>query len=1146
MDKSIVLSEIKKFLEGYNEDLKYLVNVETNSNSGIAKCIIHEPNKPSKIIEHHYQAFLYFKDFKENNVDFYNGHSSDYIENKKLKYGIKITKLKTGNQKKLVDGYCYKITSDKSFNNIVDFLSDGGVNPYEKIKDENGRFIKNVRGSYEFKNRHLFYSVSSNEQFLISNKARLYKGYEEYKDVHKLVFDIETTGLRYEISRMFSIGVRDNRGFETILEVDKMNDDESEKKLIQDFFFVIDYLKPAIISGYNSEMFDFEYILGRAKILNLDLINIPTSLDKNIQLQRRQGVSVKYGNTLDKYTATVMWGYSVIDILHAAKKTAAVNTELKETKLKYIAKHEKIAKPNRTYIAGEDNFIGKFYNENNVFLCNEKNEYLEIPDEFQEVGKKMYVLQTNKDNFTLDEYNKFKNTYLGENKKFVEWLRNETIDRKMNIFIGGKNLVRQYLLDDLWETEQVDELYNQSSFMLSKIVPTTYQRICTMGTAAIWNLLLTAWSYENDIAIPDSDEYEHFSGGLTRCYKSGYTEDIIKIDYASLYPMIQLTYDVFPIFDITAVMKKMLLYLTTTRNIYKKLASNSEINDEEIMLLKEIEPDVYNKHINKTITPEDESSFKIKQLPIKILNNSLYGALGSNISFNWSDNFCAGRITSIGRIQLRHTISWFEKFGCIPLYAVTDGINFKIPSTTKISVKDSIVIGNCNEEGKPDDMWKYGNSIGISALINKFNKEEMVGYMSVDDDGKSISCLNLARINFASLSLIKDKKTGEMKEKIKLTGNTIKSKVLPEYIEEFIDRGLELILHGKGKEFVDYYYDYVDDIRYMQIPLRKIASKSRIKSTIKSYLNRGNDKNGRKKGMQAHMELLIREKEQIGEELFQQHKNTLQLKKNEEDLTIEEKINLIKNYMPQEPELDSVVYLVNTGYLQSHGNSTIIIDKITGEEKFSSRLIKKEDLLNNPDLKGEYNYRKYLTSFNKRVSKIFVGFEPSIAKKIVVKINKKDELIKEMFTLDQLKLTNYDLDDLNDSMYLEQEELKFWNKTGYDPKLVWNGFKEHEDNRIYTENYVETLEYLNTVMIKDGREKIKSINDNHGKGDFILLKTNNIYDIGFNNGTYVQIIRKNIKVPKTKIELEIEKKKLEEEEKIKNLEITSLDQTMSI
>ena len=134
--------------------------------------------------------------------------------------------------------------------------------------------------------------------------------------------------------------------------------------------------------------------------------------------------------------------------------------------------------------------------------------------------------------------------------------------------MGGKKLVKQYLLDDLWETEQVDELYNQSSFMLAKIVPTTYQRVCTMGTASIWNLLMTAWSYENNLAIPHPDKADRFSGGLARCYKVGFTKRSKKIDYASLYPMIQLDNDVFPMFDITNVLKKLLLLKYVKNDIF--------------------------------------------------------------------------------------------------------------------------------------------------------------------------------------------------------------------------------------------------------------------------------------------------------------------------------------------------------------------------------------------------------------------------------------------------------------------------------------------------------------------------------------------------------------------------------------------------
>jgi len=120
---------------------------------------------------------------------------------------------------------------------------------------------------------------------------------------------------------MFAIGVRDNRGFETILEVEKRNDDEAEIKLIQDFFNLIDYIRPAVILGHNSEDFDFEFILGRAGILKMNLTEVPNGLKAGVNLKRRGNTSVKYGNTTDKYTATEMWGYSIIDTIHAAKRT---------------------------------------------------------------------------------------------------------------------------------------------------------------------------------------------------------------------------------------------------------------------------------------------------------------------------------------------------------------------------------------------------------------------------------------------------------------------------------------------------------------------------------------------------------------------------------------------------------------------------------------------------------------------------------------------------------------------------------------------------------------------------------------------------------------------------------------------------------
>ena len=50
------------------------------------------------------------------------------------------------------------------------------------------------------------------------------------------------------------------------------------------------------------------------------------------------------------------------------------------------------------------------------------------------------------------------------------------------------------------------------------------------------------------------------------------------------------------------------------------------------------------------------------------------------------------------------------------------------------------------------------------------------------------------------------------KGKIKLTGNSIKSKKMPIYIEKFLDKGIKLLLNGKGQEFVEWYYEYVQQI----------------------------------------------------------------------------------------------------------------------------------------------------------------------------------------------------------------------------------------------------------------------------------------------------------------------------------------------
>jgi len=1166
MQKEAIIKEISSFLEGHN-DLKYLVNVETYYHTNYADCIIHHPEKEPALKRIQYTPFVYLKNLEKNGIELFGGDINKRRDAEQ-KFEIKMENLATGKHPRLEDGFTIKVSSTKSYNAILEFLKQGGIDMWEKYEltrfkdikfplplpsfyneefhsdvvkllkqnnkdtkkddDKGGSKVDNKiealnfisKAYYEFagnvfkksvlkwandlcdfllklikneyKYKHLFYSIKPDEQFFISTGCRLYKGFEDYEDLHKLVFDIETTSLKWQNGRIFQIGVRDNRGFEEILEVKKENDDEEEKGLIIKFFNLVNHIKPAVIAGFNSEDFDFDFILGRAGILGINLSLIRTTLD-NTEYVDKDGVrrfsrrikkdetkksSVKFGGTTERYKATKMWGYSILDILHAVKKTAAVNSEIKSNKLKYICKFEKIAKPNRMYVDGE--FIHETWRENKVYIINpENNEYERVPLQYQDQAVHLYDLQLSQ----ADEETRknLRNSILSQmSPEAITWLKSKTVQYGKYKFIKGADIVRRYLLDDLWETDKVDSLYNQSSFLLAKIVPTSYQRVCTMGNAAVWNLIMTTWSYENGLAIPCPDKQEKFSGGLARCFKKGFSENITKIDFKGMYPSNQLHYGIFPTFDITGVIKKILLYLTTTRNEFKFLAGD------------------------KSPLPKDQrNKFKVKQLPIKILNNSLFGALGSGVAFNWSDNICAARITCTGRIQLRQAITYFKKYTFVPLLAVTDGINFSYPKFTLLDIEGNV----CREEPiSIEDAWVYESGgkkyTGVEAVVEKFNDLMDSPYIGVDLDGMWQSSLNLSRINYANLTEESiDEKTGKVvPPKIKLTGNTIKSKTMSEYIEDFIDKGLKLILMGKGDEFVEYYNEYLKKIYYKQIPLKKIATKKKLKNSISTYVNRGNDKTGKKKAKQAHMELLIQQRNQ---QVIAEYEKIY----GQDDSTLEEKYQKAAHMLPPEPEQDSYVYYVNIGTKPGHGDSAMIKNE-KGEDIIASQLISPKDLEENPEMTGDYNVGKYVASFNKRVSALLEGFAPEIRKQILI----KDPAKREYFGGDELKLKNFDADDYEESLVLEEKELEFWNRTGYNPELIWKGFKLPAENALEElDEYQEKIKTLNDKLKESNQNKVvKSVNDTLEKGDFVLIKNFRVYDLYHFNGLYLSCARKDL------------------------------------
>jgi len=414
----------------------------------------------------------------------------------------------------------------------------------------------------------------------------------------------------------------------------------------------------------------------------------------------------------------------------------------------------------------------------------------------------------------------------------------------------------------------------------------------------------------------------------------------------------------------------------------------------------------------KGIDKKKSLSYDRKQLPIKIFINAFFGSLSAPQVFPWGDIDMGEQITCTGRQYLRQMLKFFVKRGYTPLVCDTDGMNFSLPES---GVDDRIYIGKgLNWLVKEGKEYK-----GYDADVAEFNDTFMKGEMGLDCDGTWSSCINLARKNYATL---------EHNGKIKLTGNSIKSKKMPKYIELFLDKGIRLLLEGKGQEFIEYYYEYLQKIFDQKVPLVQIASKSKVKQTIDDYIKRSKQttKAGALMSRQAHMELAIRDglNVNLGDIIYYVNNGT---KASHGDV---QKVNKPKKGWAQE-QLDS--YYESYGTYPNNSWDSII--------QLNSYMLNPNDIENNPDMLGEYNIQRSIATFNKRVEPLLIVFKEEVRDGLLVK-NPEDRVF---FTKEQCELINgvpfeeKDQDDLDDHlMKMEEGEVEFWEKVGIDPNYIYN------------------------------------------------------------------------------------------------------------
>ena len=137
-------------------------------------------------------------------------------------------------------------------------------------------------------------------------------------------------------------------------------------------------------------------------------------------------------------------------------------------------------------------------------------------------------------------------------------------------------------------------------------------------------------------------------------------------------------------------------------------------------------------------------------------------------------------------------------------------------------------------------------------------------------------------------------------------------------------------------------------------------------------------------------------------------------------------------------------------------------------------MIPEKDIIDNPNVTGDYNVARYLSVFNKKVEPLLVVFHPDVRDGILI-TNPQD---REFFTKNQCELVNgFPLkeagqDNYEEVMTLSDSEVLFWNRVNRDPYFM------------YLDN---SLEHVNQDWVKHNREVVKFQKDSvPSKGEDIL------------------------------------------------------------
>ncbi|MGH7615867.1 MAG: DNA polymerase domain-containing protein, partial [Gemmatimonadaceae bacterium] len=185
------------------------------------------------------------------------------------------------------------------------------------------------------------------EQYLAAT-GRTYFRDLSFDQLHRLQFDLETTGLDPRRDRIFMASIREHDGRSHVLEAASA-DNAGEADLIRRLVEAIRAADPDVIENHNLHGFDLPFLDRRARILG-----VPLALARigPAGLRRRAARRGFANEGDDQRVRFVVPGRELIDTLDAVRRYDFSTREMPSHGLKAVARHLGLATPDRVYIPG--------------------------------------------------------------------------------------------------------------------------------------------------------------------------------------------------------------------------------------------------------------------------------------------------------------------------------------------------------------------------------------------------------------------------------------------------------------------------------------------------------------------------------------------------------------------------------------------------------------------------------------------------------------------------------------------------------------------------------------------------------------------------------------------------------------------------